>query len=68
MDGFYRDQDVVSCALSMWANYIQTGDVTLSPQDAKNRGCDDRVKVLSDEQMRFVLRLRDMSNKKWVSQ
>jgi hypothetical protein len=65
MNLFKRDAEIVSCALTMWANYIETGHVTLSSQDAQNCGYKDEIRTLDDNQMRFVLRLRKMSTKKW---
>lgn len=55
---FERDSHVRSRALTMWANYIETGDVTLSRHDARGDG---RPRVLTDDQQRFVLRLRDLA-------
>lgn len=64
---FRDDVNVISYALSMWANHIETGDVTLSKQDCKNCGYADRVKNLSNDQAFFVARLRHLSMKKWVT-
>ncbi len=66
-NGFNDDANVVSYALSMWANYIETGDVTLSRQDCKNCGYTDKIKHLSNDQAFFVARLRHLSMKKWVT-
>lgn len=66
-NGFNDDVNVVSHALSMWANYIETGDVTLSKQDCRNCGYTDRAKHLSNDQAFFVARLRHLSMKKWAT-
>lgn len=46
-------------ALSMWANYLETGDPYMSADTAINCGQKGDVRVLSDDQKRLVLRLRD---------
>jgi hypothetical protein len=67
-DIFHDDVNVVSYALSMWANYIETGDVTLSKQDCENCGYyADRIKRLDNDQAFFVAKLRHLSMKKWVT-
>ena len=63
IDPWARDTDVVSHALNLWANWIETEDVTMSGEDAVSAGMKDKVNVLSTEQMRFVVRLRDLAQK-----
>jgi hypothetical protein len=46
-------------ALSNWANYIETGDVAMSAQDAQN--CKRAFNALGHDQMTFVLRLRNLA-------
>ena len=46
-------------ALTMWANYVETGDVSLSTDSAIKCGRKDEILALNDEQKRLVLRLRD---------
>lgn len=54
-----KDAQLVFSALSNWANYIETGDVVMSAQDAQN--CKQPFKALGLDQMTFVLRLRDLA-------
>jgi hypothetical protein len=54
------DKDVITQALGLWANHIETGNVSMSSRDAVNCGSPDQVKSLGDEQKRFVVRLRDL--------
>ncbi len=63
MNMFEKDKYVKSHALSMWANYIETGDVCLSTCDAINSDRRDSIKALSLEQQEFVVRLRKLANK-----
>jgi hypothetical protein len=46
-------------ALNMWANYLETGDPIMSADTAIKCGQKKDVRVLSDDQKRLVLRLRD---------
>jgi hypothetical protein len=46
-------------ALQMWANCLETGDPIMSADSAIKCGQKKDVKVLSDDQKRLVLRLRD---------
>jgi hypothetical protein len=46
-------------ALQMWANYLETGDPCMSADTAVKCGQKEDVKVLTDDQKRLVLRLRD---------
>ena len=46
-------------ALHMWANYIETGDPTMGSEDAIKCRQKDDVRVLTDDQKRLVLKLRD---------
>jgi hypothetical protein len=43
----------------MWANYLETGDPIMSADSAIKCGQKEDVRVLSDDQKRLVLRLRD---------
>ena len=45
----------------MWANHIETGDVTLSANDLHSMGRAQQAKSLSDSQRAFVLRLRQLA-------
>lgn len=46
-------------ALNMWANYIETGDPYMSADTAIKCGKSRIAKLLTDDQKRLVLRLRD---------
>lgn len=54
-----KDSQLEFYALSNWANYIETGDVCMSAQDAQN--CKRPFKALGMDQMAFVLRLRNLA-------
>ena len=43
----------------MWANYLETGDPCMSADTAVKCGQKEDVRVLTDDQKRLVLRLRD---------
>jgi len=72
-DMFEKDKHVRSYALNMWANhiktanYIETGDVTLSARDAISMGEQDLLNALTPEQQKFVVRLRDMAEKELLA-
>ena len=46
-------------SLNMWANCIETGDPSISAEVALKGRYKEIVKVLTDDQKRMVLRLRD---------
>ena len=56
-----RDEVLVRNALQMWANYIESGNVTLSAKDAKEAG--KPFRALDSYQMRMVIRLRELADK-----
>ena len=56
-----QEKQDISWALSMWANYIETGDVVLSAKDAENMG--KKVNALGVEQMKKVVELRELVDK-----
>ncbi len=56
------DDHLISYALSMWANYIETGDTSLSATDVQ-QGVGGTINALTTEQMRHIVRLRDLSYK-----
>ena len=63
---FDTDQELKAHALLLWANHIETGDVTLSANDviAQNRprtAGGPSVRALTDDQRRLVQRLRDLA-------
>ena len=49
--------ELIIHALHMWINHIQTGDVGLSPQDLKNMKQFEKIKPLTIEQMKHLIRL-----------
>lgn len=55
---FVKDSEVLAHALLMWINYIETGDVVMSRNDAIESQKFKSIKSLTDEQMKFVLRLK----------
>ena len=55
------DHELAAYALDMWANNIETGEYGLSAADAVERKM--RVKALGTDQMRLVIRLRDLAGK-----
>jgi hypothetical protein len=57
----FTDKDLRYHALHQWANYIETGIISLSAQDAQNMG--KKFKALSVEQMKLVIRLRELADK-----
>lgn len=52
-----KRKDIIE-ALRMRINYIQTGDITLSSEEAQ-KTAPHKVKPLSDEQMKAILRMKD---------
>ncbi len=57
------DSELISYALSLWANYIETGMVTMSAADCSNNGLKPRCKVLEPEEIDKVNRLRVLSER-----
>lgn len=53
------DEQKIRFALDLWANYIETGHVTLCAKDAERLG--DKVKALDLGQMKVVVRLRELA-------
>lgn len=53
------DKELITHALNMWANHIETGNVSLNAGDADNRKM--KVKALDDDQKALVLRLRKLA-------
>lgn len=65
-DGFWgvsmeRDEALIARALLMWRNYIQTGNVVLSHNDAVNSKQSHLLRQLSREQVDLVLKLEKLS-------
>ena len=57
---FETQESKAGYACCMWANYIETGDVTLCAKDAENEG--EKVNALTQNQMEMVLELRKLSD------
>ena len=60
---FEKDSHIIAYALHGWANWIETHDITLSAADAINMKKSEMVNALSQDQMKFIVRLRDLSKK-----
>jgi hypothetical protein len=56
---FEKENYMISYALNLWANYIETGDVTMSAQTAQK--IKEPFNALTEDQMEFILRLRKTS-------
>lgn len=54
---------MISTALVMRANYLETGDVTLTRNDAINMKCANIIKPLDEDQQELVLELRRLARK-----
>lgn len=50
---------IIGFALTMWANYIESGDPCLTSSDVQRSG--GKVKALSTDQMAVIVRLRQMA-------
>lgn len=61
------NKELISTALRQWANYIETGNVSMSKKDAVNCGQKGDIKILSTSQVNMVERLRDLANKELSS-
>ena len=57
------NKQLIAKSLILWRNYIETGDPCLSRIDLSNMKRQDEIKVLSDEQLEFCLRLQKLSDK-----
>lgn len=55
------DESLIRNALTMWANYIETGNVVLSAKDAQQAR--KPFKALDHQQMKLVIRLRELAEK-----
>lgn len=58
---FDNDAEIVSQALMMWANYIQTGYVGLNRNDLIEQGRQKEIKALTLGQEQIVQKLQTMS-------
>lgn len=53
------DEQKIYHALTLWANHIETGHITLGAQDAQKQG--KTLNALEPSQMKIVLRLRELA-------
>lgn len=56
-----EEKEAIRMSLLYWANYIQTGDINLSAQDAQSMK--KSFNALSDSQMEKVLFLKKLAQK-----
>ena len=56
-----NDKEIKYRSILMWRNYIQTGDIHWSSQDAVNIGKPEKAKMLSSDQQEFVIRLEELA-------
>lgn len=56
------DAELVSYALRQWANYIETGEVYMSAQNAISSNQRDKLRALDPGQHRLVARLHDLAD------
>jgi hypothetical protein len=57
------DKDLKANALRMWANWIETSDPLLSAADTRQMGDKYRRNILEMDQMKLVIRLRELADK-----
>ena len=55
----------IKCSLQMWANYIETGDVVLTAEDAAR--IKKPVRALHPEQMKRIVELRELADRIYQS-
>lgn len=55
-----QDKYTIFHALSLWKNYIETGDVTMDRQTAKKIG--GNINNLNDGQIEFVNEIKKLAN------
>ena len=53
------DEELIAHALDMWANYVETSNVSLSANDAAEQKA--KFNALSLDQMKLVIRLRELA-------
>ena len=63
---FDTDNEIISFALNIWANYIETYSVSMSAEDAKNRKYAPKShyesNYLHPNQQKLIKRIRHLSN------
>ena len=58
-----KEKEMIRSALNIWANYIETGTVNLSLEDAIKNKKYDEIKSLNDDQKNLVANLRALADK-----
>jgi hypothetical protein len=56
------DNELKYMALNMYANWIETHDVIISARDAVASGEQKKVRALDVNQMKMVIRLRELAD------
>jgi hypothetical protein len=54
------DEQLIANSLSMWANYVETGDMALSAIEAREQKLP--YNALMVDQMKLIIRLRELSD------
>lgn len=54
------DNELITRALTMWINHIQTGDVCMSTKDVVQAGKPGKARMLHSDQQEFVIRLEEL--------
>ena len=63
---FNTNGELKSCALTYWANYIETGVLHLSAHDALNSGQPKTVRHLDPGQIQVVAHLRALAKEELI--
>lgn len=58
-----KDNELKCYALNFWANWIETDDMTMSAENAVKCDRRDKMNVLTLEQVKLVIRLRELAIK-----
>lgn len=57
----WSDSELKSHALNLWANYLETGDVAMSAETARNIGRQREVNDLPERKRELVGRMRKLA-------
>lgn len=57
---FDTNEELIARALTLWANYVETGDLATCAKDVERSG-EGKIKALDEEQMMLVVRMRMLS-------
>ncbi len=58
MENGWTNSEIIQFALGLWTNYIETGNISLSAQDAQDQG--SKFNALSIEQMKLIVRIKTL--------